>query len=112
MGMEQIIEHDGHMISVQMNTPVYERLLKYSIDKGQTLQYRNNQREIISAEATWSEDGQRIVINCKVYAKGVNPNEEPDKFKERTEVRYLKKSKMYEEITMDDQTMVRKFRKQ
>merc|ERR1712154_225323 len=107
-----IIEHDGHLISVAMNTQCFERTLKFAIGVGQTFEYRDHHRNIVSAQAKWDKKGKKIIITCKVYAKGVNPNEEPDNFTEREEVRYLKKGKMYEEITVNDETMIRKFQKQ
>ena len=107
--MVQIIEREGKIFTVQMNTQTFERELTYTINGSSTFEYRDQHKNIISAKAKWSKDGQEIILKCKVYAKGVDPNDEPDNFTKRTEVRYLKKNKMYEEIEVGDAVLVRKF---
>mmetsp|Transcript_56794 Transcript_56794/g.51093 ORF Transcript_56794/g.51093 Transcript_56794/m.51093 type:complete len:185 (+) Transcript_56794:18-572(+) len=112
--MVQIIEQDedGRIFTVKMNTQTFERELTYTIGKGTSpFEYRDQHKNIISAEAIWNKDGKKIIIKAKVYKKGVDPNEEPDNFLRRSEIRYMKKKKMYEEITVNGETLVRKFQK-
>mmetsp|Transcript_73286 Transcript_73286/g.116816 ORF Transcript_73286/g.116816 Transcript_73286/m.116816 type:complete len:177 (-) Transcript_73286:141-671(-) len=107
----QTIEQDANFFTVKMNTQTFERELTYTINGTTPFEYRDQHKNIISAEAIWSKDGQKIIIKAKVYPKGVDPNQSPDKFKRRSEFRYLKKKKMYEEIIVDGEKLVRKFQK-
>mmetsp|Transcript_13065 Transcript_13065/g.19799 ORF Transcript_13065/g.19799 Transcript_13065/m.19799 type:complete len:180 (+) Transcript_13065:39-578(+) len=108
----QIIElENNEYLKVQMNTQTFERELLFTIGGTTPFEYRDQHKNVISAEAIWSKDGQKIIIKAKVYAKDVNPNEEPENFKRRSEIRYLKKKKMYEEITVNGETLKRKFEK-
>ena len=107
--MVQIIERQGKILTVLMQTQTFERELTYTINGSSSFEYRDQHKNVISATAKWSKDGKEIIVKCKVFAKGVNPNEEPDNFTKRTEVRYLKKNKMYQEIEVGDAVLVRKF---
>lgn len=111
--MVEIIEQDefGKIFTVKMNTQTFERELTYTINGSTPFEYRDQHKSIISAEAIWSKDGKKIIIKAKVYKKGVDPNEEPDNFLRRSEIRYMKKKKMYEEITINGETLVRKFQR-
>eukprot|EP01083_Nonionella_stella_P055383 146120_1 len=89
--MVQVIEQDGNYLTVQMQCQNFERELTYTINGKKPFEYRDQHKNIISSNAKWSKDGEAVIVKCKVYPKGVNPNEEPDNFIKRREVRYLKK---------------------
>eukprot|EP01083_Nonionella_stella_P016121 45077_1 len=110
--MVQIINIEERTYTVQMNCQNFERELVYTLGGETPTQYRDQHKSIISARAKWSKDGQDIIVKCKVYPKGVDPDEEPDNYVKQREVRYIEKGKMYEEITIDDETLIRTFRKQ
>ena len=108
--LKQLNKMNTEKYLLKMNTQTFEKLT-YTIDSTTPFEYRDQHKNVISAEAIWSKDGKRIIIKAKVYKEGVDPNEEPENFLRRSEIRYLKKKKMYEEITVNGQTLVRKFQR-